>query len=471
MMKEFKEKQLLNVWTDPEKQIFKEKYIQFPKNFQMIASFLERKSVPDCVLFYYLTKKNENYKQSVRKTAIKKRGFRKGRNDDDKDDKYYDEHDKDKHDMDDEEHGNPSHEVDVGMPVDGTACSLCKNPLDAYTLSRPVNKSNCDMFGVRENEVTPNMRVCSSCRCRSFRRRYDQKCMYRLNLMDLQLITRGSRRDSAADSVASTVTGASDEEDSSVSSDDNDADNDEESSDTASASENENDQASSSSKPVELTQASSSSKPDEPSHASSSSKPDELSQASSSNKPVELSQASSSSKPDELSQASSSSQPDELSQASSSSKPVELSQASSSSKPAEISPPAADSAAVATAEPTSDLAVEDVTSASGVGEDGEVTKEVENKEISKEETEEITTGESSQVDTFEEQRREIDTLPSQSEIKAALEKNDESDHDSSATCSADEGTGHTEGVVGSTKKENDGNKEEKHRWKNPRHRP
>ena len=51
-------------------------------------------------------------------------------------------------------------------------CSLCKNQLDTYSLSRPVNESNCDMFGVNKTEVTPNMRVCSRCRCRSIRRRY-----------------------------------------------------------------------------------------------------------------------------------------------------------------------------------------------------------------------------------------------------------------------------------------------------------
>jgi nuclear receptor co-repressor 1 len=42
-MDEFKERQICNVWTDQEKEIFKEKYLQHPKNFSYIAQFLERK--------------------------------------------------------------------------------------------------------------------------------------------------------------------------------------------------------------------------------------------------------------------------------------------------------------------------------------------------------------------------------------------------------------------------------------------
>jgi len=60
---EYKERQVLNVWTQSEKEIFREKYVQHPKNFGLIASYLDRKSVPDCVQYYYLSKKTENYRQ------------------------------------------------------------------------------------------------------------------------------------------------------------------------------------------------------------------------------------------------------------------------------------------------------------------------------------------------------------------------------------------------------------------------
>ncbi|CAH2248793.1 jg1170, partial [Pararge aegeria aegeria] len=67
METEYKELKLRNVWTRAEKEMFREKYLQHPKNFGQIASFLPRKSVRDCVRFYYLSKKAENYKQLLRK--------------------------------------------------------------------------------------------------------------------------------------------------------------------------------------------------------------------------------------------------------------------------------------------------------------------------------------------------------------------------------------------------------------------
>ncbi|KAJ3589422.1 hypothetical protein NHX12_010267 [Muraenolepis orangiensis] len=73
-MKVYKGRQFMNVWTDHEKEIFKEKFVQHPKNFGLIASYLERKCVSDCVLYYYLTKKNHNYKTLVRRNYGRRRG-------------------------------------------------------------------------------------------------------------------------------------------------------------------------------------------------------------------------------------------------------------------------------------------------------------------------------------------------------------------------------------------------------------
>uniref|UniRef100_A0A8B9SZ86 Nuclear receptor corepressor 2 n=1 Tax=Anas platyrhynchos TaxID=8839 RepID=A0A8B9SZ86_ANAPL len=57
-MKVYKDRQVMNMWSE---------FMQHPKNFGLIASFLDRKTVADCVLYYYLTKKNENYKNLVRR--------------------------------------------------------------------------------------------------------------------------------------------------------------------------------------------------------------------------------------------------------------------------------------------------------------------------------------------------------------------------------------------------------------------
>uniref|UniRef100_A0A3B4Z3Y5 Nuclear receptor corepressor 1 n=1 Tax=Stegastes partitus TaxID=144197 RepID=A0A3B4Z3Y5_9TELE len=73
-MKVYKSRQFMNVWTEHEKEIFKEKFVQHPKNFGLIASYLERKCVADCVLYYYLTKKNHNYKTLVRRNYGRRRG-------------------------------------------------------------------------------------------------------------------------------------------------------------------------------------------------------------------------------------------------------------------------------------------------------------------------------------------------------------------------------------------------------------
>merc|ERR1711981_16943 len=67
----YNERKYVNMWTDQERETFKDKYLQHPKNFGLIAQYLERKTVSDCVQFYYMSKKTENYKQLLRKTRTR----------------------------------------------------------------------------------------------------------------------------------------------------------------------------------------------------------------------------------------------------------------------------------------------------------------------------------------------------------------------------------------------------------------
>ena len=66
------ERKSLIIWTDKEKQQFREKYAQFPKDFERISSFIESKDCSDCVLFYYQNKKKEGFRSS--KSKNKKKG-------------------------------------------------------------------------------------------------------------------------------------------------------------------------------------------------------------------------------------------------------------------------------------------------------------------------------------------------------------------------------------------------------------
>lgn len=67
LVNEYKDHKNINIWTEQEKEIFREKYLQHPKNYVVIASYLERKSVNDCIQYYYSTKKKENYKMLVKR--------------------------------------------------------------------------------------------------------------------------------------------------------------------------------------------------------------------------------------------------------------------------------------------------------------------------------------------------------------------------------------------------------------------
>ncbi|XP_064459282.1 nuclear receptor corepressor 1-like isoform X2 [Ornithodoros turicata] len=211
---EYKDRQMQNVWSEQEKEIFREKYLQHPKNFGIIASYLERKSVADCVQYYYLTKKGENYKQLLRKHNVKKRTRAMVK-----------------------APPIPSTQVTtqvstslpVRVPVTTSAedkvttaavattvtvttmenslthmngpevsdtlnglknvqersamnstedveqpCLVCHCKLEKNSQSRPLTKANCEMYALKESDITPDARVCSSCRFKTVRQRFVQ---------------------------------------------------------------------------------------------------------------------------------------------------------------------------------------------------------------------------------------------------------------------------------------------------------
>jgi hypothetical protein len=64
------------VWSDMEKAIFVDKFMQFPKNFPKIASFLTNRSTQDCIKFYYDSKTEIHYKQLLREFDNRKRNVK-----------------------------------------------------------------------------------------------------------------------------------------------------------------------------------------------------------------------------------------------------------------------------------------------------------------------------------------------------------------------------------------------------------
>ena len=66
----YKESTEMSKWSDEERQIFVERFTQSPKNFGYISSFLENRTTEQCIQFYYMTKKQENYKNLLRKHTL-----------------------------------------------------------------------------------------------------------------------------------------------------------------------------------------------------------------------------------------------------------------------------------------------------------------------------------------------------------------------------------------------------------------
>ena len=72
-MQDEKERHNVNPWTDIEKCIFLDRFLQHPKDFRKIASFLKNKSVQDCISFYYDSKQSVPYKAALKEHLNRKK--------------------------------------------------------------------------------------------------------------------------------------------------------------------------------------------------------------------------------------------------------------------------------------------------------------------------------------------------------------------------------------------------------------
>ena len=62
------------LWTDIEKLVYLDKFVQYPKNFSRISAFLSKKRPRDCVRFYYDSKKQVDYKGLLKEHQQRRRG-------------------------------------------------------------------------------------------------------------------------------------------------------------------------------------------------------------------------------------------------------------------------------------------------------------------------------------------------------------------------------------------------------------
>ena len=67
------EQSMTNVWTDMEKCVFLDRFMQYPKDFHKIATFLRNKSTKDCISFYYLSKQTVPYKKALKEHMMRRK--------------------------------------------------------------------------------------------------------------------------------------------------------------------------------------------------------------------------------------------------------------------------------------------------------------------------------------------------------------------------------------------------------------
>ena len=72
-MEEAYDQSITNVWTDMEKCIFLDRFMQHPKDFRKIASFLRNKTTRDCISYYYASKQIVPYKPALKEHLMRRK--------------------------------------------------------------------------------------------------------------------------------------------------------------------------------------------------------------------------------------------------------------------------------------------------------------------------------------------------------------------------------------------------------------
>ncbi|KHN78916.1 Nuclear receptor corepressor 1 [Toxocara canis] len=161
----------LSTWSEDEKLVrtllntmFKEQIVAYGKNFAAIAEFLDRKTVKDCVLYYYLSKKRQNYKALMGKRRRKPA-------------KYYKPPVMPK-----------AEEVLMRAPQDAGAvplngpkeyeCCVCNCKIDNETNpGRVLTRASYEAHGVDANQANPSdVRICQKCRMKAMKAKNATRC-------------------------------------------------------------------------------------------------------------------------------------------------------------------------------------------------------------------------------------------------------------------------------------------------------
>lgn len=205
IISEYKGYQILNTWTDEEKEIFRDNYLQNPKNFGLIATVTTRKNVANCVQYYYMSKKSENYKQLLKRQqkrrtrsfvrptqqapppttselndSTKTNGVKVANelaSGDPAEQTSSEQTDTSKSTGVEDiartktpDQSNESEQVKSGpLKRDDATCCICDCEFSETNQSRNVTRSNHQLYGIGVEALKPGMRICYSCRFRHVR--------------------------------------------------------------------------------------------------------------------------------------------------------------------------------------------------------------------------------------------------------------------------------------------------------------